>query len=133
MARPHLQLHRPPHSLGHTLAYPPQRQLSEVSPKEMARVLIASSPGRSPSAAPRPLTPEVKRITEPVALSSAVSTDRSSWALRPSASGLWRRPRLTRAPYSVTGATLQQLDPSAPKEASRRTRKPRKPVLGRNP
>jgi hypothetical protein len=46
-----------------------------------------------------------KRNTEPVALSSAASTDRSPWALRPSALGPWMRPRLTRAPYSVRAAS----------------------------
>jgi hypothetical protein len=47
---------------------------------------------------------ELKRNTEPVALSSAASTDRPSWALRPSASDLWKRHRLTRAPCSVRAA-----------------------------
>ena len=39
-----------------------------------------------------------------MALSSAVSTDRTSWVLRPSAFGPWRRLRLTRAPCSVRPA-----------------------------
>jgi hypothetical protein len=42
-----------------------------------------------------------QRNTEPVTLSSADSTDRAPWALRPSALSPWRRPRPTRAPCSV--------------------------------
>src|SRR5579871_2975491 len=49
----------------------------------------------------RPQPGPPKRNTEPVTLSSAGSTDRSSWVLRPSALGLWRRPRPTGAPCSV--------------------------------
>src|SRR5258708_19132054 len=51
----------------------------------------------------------MKRSTEPVALSSVASTDRPRWALRPSKSSLWKRPRLTRAPCSVSNCTLLAL------------------------
>ena len=50
-----------------------------------------------------------ERNTEPVALSSAVPTGRSSWALRPSAFGLWGRHRLTRAPCSVRAADYARI------------------------
>ena len=54
--------------------------------------------------APRLSPVPAKRNTEPVTLSSSVSTDRSSWALRPSTFDLWRRDQLTRAPCSVRAA-----------------------------
>ncbi len=56
---------------------------------------------------PEPAFAREKRNTEPVALSSAVPTGLASWALRPSALGLWGRHRLTRAPYSVRAATYE--------------------------
>ena len=51
-----------------------------------------------------PLFAELQRNTEPVALSSTVSTNLTSWVSRPSAFGLWRRHQLTCAPCSVRTA-----------------------------
>jgi len=59
-----------------------------------------------------------RKDTEPVALLSAVSTDRPSWALRPSAYDLWMRHQPTRAPYSVRLAIYVSRDRRTRSEAA---------------